>query len=201
QLEAGKFVLCLDDFDLCGMVEETVAKFAETEPARAADIAFHVEAERLPIRADRHAVEQMVLKLLSNAAKFSEPGTPITIGATAMDQGSTRLSIRDRGIGMTDQQAEAAVNPFRQADERLERRYEGSGLGLSIVGKLIERHGGSLQIVSAPGQGTEVTLYFPPPRAEPTAVAANPAERIRRLATAPADRACAGGVTGEAREA
>jgi len=63
---------------------------------------------------------------------------------------------------LTAQQVEDAVKLFRQADERLERKYEGGGLGLCIVNKLIECHGGHLQIVSALGQGTEVTLRFKP---------------------------------------
>jgi len=74
-----------------------------------------------------------------------------------------RLSVKDRGIGMTEVEAEAAIRPFRQVDERISRKYEGSGLGLSIVNKLIERHHGHLKIISTPGEGTDVSLYFRQP--------------------------------------
>ena len=103
----------------------------------------------------------MISKLLSNAVKFSETGTPIRLVLSSAEDGTARLSVKDRGIGMTEAEAEAAVRPFRQVDERMERKYEGSGLGLSIVNKLIESHHGHLAIVSTPGEGTEVSLFFP----------------------------------------
>lgn len=163
QLEAGQFALDCDEVDLCGTAKDTIDKFAHAEGGRAADIAFDADRDVLPIRADVRALDQMIAKLLSNAAKFSRPGTPIEVGVALERDGSARLSVKDRGIGMTETEAEAAVKPFRQIDDRLERKYQGSGLGLSIVNKLIECHGGRLKIVSAPGQGTEVSLFFPAP--------------------------------------
>ena len=105
----------------------------------------------------------MIAKLLSNAAKFSESGTPIQLTLDHEADGTVRLSVEDRGIGMTEAEAEAALRPFRQVDERMERKYEGSGVlsALSIVSKLIESHHGRLAIVSAPGEGTKVSLFFP----------------------------------------
>jgi signal transduction histidine kinase len=84
--------------------------------------------------------------------------------------GSARLSVSDKGIGMTEAESEAAIRPFRQVDQRVARKYEGSGLGLSIVNKLIEKHHGHLRIVSAPGEGTEVSLYFPAVTERPSGV-------------------------------
>jgi signal transduction histidine kinase len=161
QLEAGTFELDLDDVDLCAMTREIVDKFHRVDPERGADIAFEAATDYAEVRADVRSVEQMVTKLLSNAVKFSETGTPIQLGVAVEKDGSVRLSVKDRGIGMTEAEAEAALRPFRQVDERMERKYEGSGLGLSIVNKLIENHHGRLTIVSAPGEGTEVSLYFP----------------------------------------
>jgi signal transduction histidine kinase len=167
QLEAGTFSLNLHDIDLCSTAKDTVATFQRTHPNRSNDIRFETGVDVLPIRADSSAVEQMIAKLLSNAAKFSDVGTPIDVTVSLGSEGTARLGIRDIGIGMTEQEAEAAVKPFRQVDERLERKYEGSGLGLSIVTKLIESHGGRLEIVSAPRQGTEVSLHFPSAVAKP----------------------------------
>jgi signal transduction histidine kinase len=70
----------------------------------------------------------------------------------------------DTGIGMTAEQTRLAVRPFRQADGRLARDYNGLGLGLSIVSKLVERQGGRLTIASTPRQGTHVSVDFPVPR-------------------------------------
>jgi signal transduction histidine kinase len=162
QLEAGHFDLNWTDVDLCAVAKETLAAFQLQEALRSADIAFEATIDSLPMRADRRAVEEMIVNLLSNAAKFSNAGTPITFRVARGRDGSARLSVKDQGIGMTAVEAEAAIKPFRQVDERLERKYEGSGLGLSIVNKLIERHGGRLEIISAPGKGTEIVLHFPP---------------------------------------
>jgi len=162
QLQSGICRINLEDVDLCGLVAEIIVKFQREYPGRAADITFESDPESLILRADVAAIEAMLLKLLSNAVKFSDPGTAIDIRVAVERDGWTVLIVKDRGIGMTAQQVEDAVKLFRQADERLERKYEGGGLGLCIVNKLIECHGGHLQIVSAPGQGTEVTLRFKP---------------------------------------
>jgi signal transduction histidine kinase len=161
QLEAGRFVLDWDDGELRGLATDAVAKFCRADSARGSDVMLEANAGHIPIHADLRAVEQMIAKLLSNAAKFSKGGTPIALKVALQADGGARVSVADKGIGMTAAEAEAAVKPFRQIDERLERRYEGTGLGLSIVNKLMEIHGGRLEIVSAPGEGTEVSLYFP----------------------------------------
>ncbi|HWB51145.1 MAG TPA: ATP-binding protein [Stellaceae bacterium] len=176
QLEAGTFSLEWDDVDLCGMIQEAVDKFQRAHPDRAADITFAAKMDRLMVRADLRSVEQMIGKILSNAVKFSETGTPIRLTLGVAADGSARVSVTDQGIGMTEAEAAAAIQPFHQVDERIARKYEGSGLGLSIVNKLIESHHGRLQILSAPGESTEVSLYFP--------CTAEPSERMPRLAAA-----------------
>jgi signal transduction histidine kinase len=75
--------------------------------------------------------------------------------------GLFEISVSDRGVGMTREQAAMAVLPFQQVDDDLNRRYEGTGLGLSIVKGLVETHGGQLRIDSEPGWGTRVSLLFP----------------------------------------
>jgi signal transduction histidine kinase len=108
----------------------------------------------------------MLLKLLSNAAKFSPTETAIRVTIAAGDEGFTRLSVADQGTGISPETAAMAIRPFRQVDGRLARKYGGTGLGLSIVNGLIERHGGHLSIDSAPVKGTCVSLEFPAVRAE-----------------------------------
>jgi signal transduction histidine kinase len=71
------------------------------------------------------------------------------------------VTVIDHGIGMTSEEAAAAVKPFHQIDNRLARRYEGSGLGLSIVKRMIECHGGRLVVHSDPGKGSQISLVFP----------------------------------------
>jgi len=176
QLEAGTFELDWEDVDLCGTAREALENFQRAHPERQADLKFTPSADHITVRADSRAVEQMIAKLLSNATKFSESGTSVSLSVGIEADGVARLTVTDRGIGMTEAEAEAAIRPFRQIDERIARKYEGSGLGLSIVNKLIESHQGRLMIVSKPGEGTEVSLYFPRASKKPN--------RIARLAAA-----------------
>ena len=171
QLEAGTFELEWDDVDLCGMARETVDTFQRAHAERLADYHFEASADHILVRADIRSLEQMITKLLSNATKFSETGTPISLSVGIEKDGTARLSVRDNGIGMTEAEAEAATRPFHQADERIARKYEGSGLGLSIVNKLMESHHGRLTIVSKPSEGTEVSLYFPQASERPNRIA------------------------------
>ena len=115
------------------------------------------------MHADPRAVKQMVLKLLFNVAKSSADGTPIRVTVVLADDGPPRASVADMGIGMTAKEAALAVQPFSQIDDGFARHYEGLGLGLSIVSKLIEHHGGRLSIASTPEEGTLISLDFPAP--------------------------------------
>ncbi|HWD58366.1 MAG TPA: ATP-binding protein [Stellaceae bacterium] len=171
QLEAGTFELDWNEVDLAGVARETMEKLRREEAGRGADFVFAAAIEHIPVLADIRSVEQMIAKLLSNAVKFSGPGTPVTLTVGIEADGAAWLSVRDKGIGMTTAEADAAIRPFRQVDERMERKYQGSGLGLSIVNKLIESHHGRLTIASSSGEGTEVSLFFPPAAKQSNSVA------------------------------
>jgi len=172
QLEADRFELVFENVELSEVAEATVAAFRDSESGCKHDITVAVSGASCPVRADRRAVEQMLQKLLSNAAKFSPEGTAIRVTVGPEEAASTRLCVADQGIGISPETAELVVRPFHQADSRLAREYGGTGLGLGIVNALIERHGGRLTIDSALSKGTCVSLDFPrfnedavPPRA------------------------------------
>ena len=161
QLEAERLELQFESTDLCAVAAAALKEFLRTAAAANRQIVLEKSAERLAIHADQLAVRQMLLKLLSNAAKFSAPDSTIRVIVTRADNGCPRVSVADVGIGMTAEEAASAVRPFSQVDGGLARRYEGLGLGLSIVSKLIERHGGRLHIDSSPRKGTQISLDFP----------------------------------------
>ena len=166
QLEANRFELVLEPVDLSDIVETTVSAFRMTEAASQHEIVIAAKGSPRPIGADRHAVRQMLQKLLSNAAKFSPAGTLIRVTIDGESDTVTRLSVADQGIGITAEMAELVLRPFHQADTRLARGYGGTGLGLSIVNGLIACHGGRLTIDSVPSKGTRVSLDFPPLRSD-----------------------------------
>ncbi|HUO99525.1 MAG TPA: ATP-binding protein [Rhizomicrobium sp.] len=115
--------------------------------------------------ADAGRVKQAVLNILSNAVKFTQPGGEVKLHAGLDPEGGITISVTDTGIGMSAEQIPIALEPFRQIESPMSRRYaEGSGLGLSLTKAFVEHHGGVLEIESAQGSGTKVRLRFPPER-------------------------------------
>ena len=107
---------------------------------------------------------QILLNLLANAVKFTNPGGCVEIAARLGADGWVELSVEDSGIGMTPSEIETALSPFGQIDGGLARRHDGTGLGLPLVQSFTELHGGTLNVISEPGVGTCVTVRFPPSR-------------------------------------
>ena len=103
----------------------------------------------------------MLLNLLSNAVKFTPEGGRVSCGAHLNEDGALVVTIADTGIGMDDAGLEKALSAFGQVDSSLSRKHEGTGLGLPLTKGLVELHGGLMELASAPGQGTTVTLTFP----------------------------------------
>jgi signal transduction histidine kinase len=172
KLEAGRFELIEEVTPLRRVVDSAIVMVRGTEMARGRDIDVEERGTWPALEADQRALRQMLLNLLSNAVKFSPRDTAIRIRCAREASGDLRLTVIDRGIGMSEDEAALAVQPFQQVDSRLARQFEGTGLGLSIVKALIERHGGRLEIDSAPGVGSRIALIFPAHRASSLDLAA-----------------------------
>jgi two-component system, cell cycle sensor histidine kinase PleC len=162
KLDAGHLEINPEVVDLEEMVASTIGMFRGMTLAAGRAVTTETDGEWPRLRADERAVRQMLLNLLTNAAKFSGSDTPIDIACRRQADGALQITVRDHGIGMTAEEAALAVQPFHQVDSRLARKYEGSGLGLSIVTGLMELHGGRLAIESQPGAGSRISLVFPP---------------------------------------
>ena len=111
---------------------------------------------------DPRRIAQALGNLLANALKFTPEGGKVRFVARPMPDGGVHLLVEDNGIGMAEEMVALALQPFRQLDGSLARRFEGAGLGLSIAKALVELHGGALSLKSAVGQGTTVTIALPP---------------------------------------
>ena len=163
KVEAGKIELQESSFDISMTIQSAIRLVIER--AREADVA--VEYEPMPelpeLMADHRRVKQMLLNLLSNAVKFTPAGGKVTV-ETRIDSGGLEISVTDTGIGIDKDKIPLVFTPFAQVDGSLKRKYEGTGLGLSLTRGLIETHGGSIKMASAPGTGTTVTLWFPAER-------------------------------------
>ncbi len=119
------------------------------------------------LRADKLKLKQILINLLSNAIKFTDPGGKVTLKAWCSMNSGYVFQVVDTGIGIALEDIPKALSPFQQIDNRLNRRYQGTGLGLPLSKSLIEMHGGSLDLQSQVGVGTTVTVRFPAERIVP----------------------------------
>lgn len=116
---------------------------------------------KLPgLLASEQRLLQIFVNLLSNAVKFTPEGGRVRVRAVAKAD-EVIISVIDNGIGMTAAEVEQAMLPFTQVDISLERRLEGTGLGLPLAKLLVEGHGGALQIESESGPRTDVIVRLP----------------------------------------
>jgi len=115
-----------------------------------------------PVVADERSMRQIVLNLVSNAIKFTDAGGQVIVSTAMTDRGEVAFRVRDTGIGMTAEEVEAALEPFRQI--ATSRKPGGTGLGLPLTKALVEANRGALQISSNPNEGTLVEVIFPPTR-------------------------------------
>jgi len=122
-------------------------------------------APDLPLlQADETRLQQTILNLLSNAVKFTPPLGAVRATILRESDGGIAVTIADTGIGMTEAEITLALEPFRQIDSSLSRRYEGTGLGLPLAKAFAELHGGRLVIESVPSVGTTIRLLLPASR-------------------------------------
>jgi PAS domain S-box-containing protein len=120
-------------------------------------------APHLPkILADKRSLRQIILNLLSNAVKFNEPGGQVIIATALADDGHAVIRIRDTGIGMSEDDLETALEPFRQL--ATSRQTTGTGLGLPLTKALVEANRAFFSIKSKKNEGTLVEIAFPPAR-------------------------------------
>jgi PAS domain S-box-containing protein len=160
KVEAGKYQLLETECDLAGIAAAVVRLFKpaarEGGPAVSADL-----ADDLPrVVADERLIRQILNNLVSNAVKFTEGGT-VTIGAGRHPEGGVDVTVTDTGIGMTEAEIARALTPFGQIENSMSRRRQGTGLGLTLVQKFVELHGGRLDVDSRPGHGTRITVALP----------------------------------------
>ena len=125
-------------------------------------------AMNLPLLyADERKIKQALLNLMTNAIKFTPYGGKVRLTVDCPDGEGFVFRVADNGIGMAPEDIPTALRQFGQVDSALNRKYEGTGLGLPLTRALVELHGGTLEVESALGEGTTVTLRLPADRVLP----------------------------------
>ncbi len=157
-IDAGTFDLSLAQVSAHDVIEAAVIGVREHLRREGLDLAVHVSDDAKEFVADSRRLTQVLFNLLSNAIGFSETGGSITINCRR-DDDMIAISVEDRGRGIPEDYQESAFNPFETRPQGSEHR--GTGLGLTIVKSLVELHGGTVLLQSAPGVGTIVTVRLP----------------------------------------
>jgi len=163
KLEAGRLDLADDMVDVATLIDESLAFFRTQAEGKGVVVTVEPPASPLMLRCDRRRLRQVLLNLMSNAIKFT-PATGTVAISAERGGGGILLAVADTGIGMDVKQIPTALDSFGQLDNRLDRRYEGTGLGLPLTKRLVELHGGDLRIESRVGDGTRVLVWLPESR-------------------------------------
>lgn len=166
KIEAGRVELVDGLIELEPLAEKAVRLVAERAKQAEVEIRLVAEANLPKLIADERLVKQALLNLLSNAVKFTPRGGRVEVCLALAANGTLCLRVRDTGIGIAETDLERVLTPFSQAESSLTRNYQGTGLGLPLTKSFVEMHGGSLELKSSHGEGTQVTLRFPAKRVQ-----------------------------------
>ena len=160
-IESGKFTLNLQALDVREIVESSMLLAQRRITEKRQTLKVHMPENLPPVLADELRLKQVLINLVSNAAKFTEEGGHLCVSAVPEGTHAIAIAVEDTGCGMTPEQIERAVQPFTQIHSTVSRREEGTGLGLTIAKALVLRHRGKFGIVSTPNVGTTVTFTLP----------------------------------------
>ncbi len=172
KIEAGKMEFTFEPTDLKEIFRGVMSTAVALVKDKPVELIIDVPDDLPTVMADSRRIRQVVLNLVSNAAKFTDQGF-IKIGAT-YDDYQVIVSVQDTGIGIPPDKIDAVFEQFKQVDSSSTRRYGGTGLGVPLSKKFVEQHGGDMWLTSEVGKGT--TFYFSLPINGPQAVGEEGAE-------------------------
>ncbi len=160
RMESGMRVYDLAEHEVGDIVEEAVAAFEPTRERRDVEVTIDIPKHLSKVWCDRAAIVDALVNLLSNAYKYG--GSPKAIRlAASEDKGRTRITVTDNGSGIAPREQKRIFLKFYRVDDKLTRKQEGSGLGLSIVQHVARAHRGKVEVLSAPGSGSSFTIVLP----------------------------------------
>lgn len=160
KIEAGHLTLDVQPVDVLAMLAACERYFVDAVQEAGIRLLIAGPPEEVTITADPARLRQILTNLISNAVKFTSTGS-VTIEAGFSSADEFVFAVTDTGIGMSEEDMAKALLPFQQVDTSFARRYEGTGLGLTLTKSLVEMHGGTLALESVIGQGTRVTVRLP----------------------------------------
>jgi signal transduction histidine kinase len=156
RLEAGDFDLAIEDCDAVGLLREAGETFQAMAPTHALEI--HVPPGGAHLRCDRSRIEQVLNNLIGNAIKFSPPGSTVSM-EVEQDERAVTFKVVDEGEGVLPQEREKIFEPFRRSATH--GNVPGVGLGLYVSKRIVEAHGGVIQLSTSPGRGAAFSIVLP----------------------------------------
>jgi signal transduction histidine kinase len=161
EANAGDLLITTDKIDLSKVIGESISRLDPLTRTKEIAIRFD-HADDGSLVGDAEKLGVAVTNILENAIKFNLESGAVEIGMTGTsDPEGVRLSILDTGIGIPDNKIGSIFNSFTQGDMTHTRRFAGAGLGLSVAKAIVEAHGGSIDVVSKPGQGSTFHVWLP----------------------------------------
>jgi len=159
--DADRLMLAEERVEIADVVE-LGSKIVE-DMARRAEIDFVAEIHDglPPVMADPAKLTQILVNLLSNAVKFTGAGGKVRLSIKHQTQQGIIFRVEDTGIGMSPEQIPIALEPFGQISNSMTRNHDGVGLGLPLTKRLVELHGGTIELASEPGKGTIASVHLP----------------------------------------
>lgn len=173
KIEAGRIDLSMEGVDLPDLAQECVQLVAPLAARRGIAVDIAADAGQMAF-ADRNRLRQVLLNLLSNAIKYNVEGGQVRLTAHAVDDGKIRIAVRDTGPGIAPEKLPLLFQPFNRLGQEA-GEIEGTGIGLTIVRRLVELMGGTVGVESAPGEGSTFWVEL---------AAAAPAEKVGAGVTA-----------------
>ena len=161
KVEAGRIDLRPETFGLGQAICEVCAVINGIARKRRVEVSYKVPVEIGEVTLDQQKFKQVCYNLLANAVKFTDPGGKVELGARLVPGEQFEIWVRDTGIGIKEEDMERLFREFEQLETGTARRFEGSGLGLALVKKLVEYQGGSIGVQSQFGRGSTFTVTLP----------------------------------------
>ncbi|MEM7532739.1 MAG: PAS domain S-box protein [Chloroflexota bacterium] len=162
KIEAGKFELSITETSVPAICESSLEFIRQAAQKKDIQLSMVHDPIIHTIRADERRLKQILVNLLSNAVKFTPEGGSIGIEVVGRSaEGAVQICIWDTGIGVAKEDIYRLFQPFVQLDSRLSRQHAGTGLGLALVYRMVELHGGSISVESAIGKGSRFTILLP----------------------------------------
>ncbi|MFM8320459.1 MAG: ATP-binding protein, partial [Chloroflexota bacterium] len=162
RIEAGRLEMAYQWVAAVDACEASLRMVRDAAAAGRLELHLNIDNPNAQLQTDPKRLRQILVNLLSNAIKFTLPGGKVQLSVDSLpEQEALRFTISDTGVGISAADLQRLFTPFTQLDSGLERSHEGTGLGLALVLRLVELHGGSVAVQSEPGQGSRFAFILP----------------------------------------